>query len=223
VVEVRDSGCGLPGDTRQRIFEPFFSTKRLSQRSGTGLGLAIVHGVVKEHDGFIDVDSAPGAGTTFTLYFPRSHSRVVSSRPPLPRRVARERILVVDDDPIQLRTCSRVLTRRGYLVETTSSGSDACDRCARAAAGESAGYDLIVLDVQLSEGEDGLDVYERIQTINPNQKAVLASGHAPTHRIEAAMERGIPWLQKPYTADALADTVGGALDSAPPPLTRRGT
>jgi nitrogen-specific signal transduction histidine kinase/CheY-like chemotaxis protein len=223
ILEVSDSGCGLPGDTRQRIFEPFFSTKPLSQRSGTGLGLAIVHGVVKEHDGFIDVDSAPGIGTTFALYFPRSRSRVVSSRPPLPRRAAGERILVVDDDPIQLRTCSRVLSRYGYRVETTSSGSDACERCARAAAGESDGYDLVVLDVQLSEGEDGLELYEKILKINPYQKAVLASGHAPTHRIEAALERGIPWLQKPYTADALADTVGGALDSAPPLVSRKST
>lgn len=212
VIEVSDSGGGLPGDTRQRIFEPFFSTKRLGQGSGTGLGLAIVHGVVKEHDGFIDVESTPGMGTTFSLYFPRSHGRIASTRPPQARRAGGERILVVDDDPIQLRTCERVLTRCGYKVQTTSSGLDACERCTLAAAGKAQGFDLIVMDVQLSEGEDGLDIYERILKIIPRQKAVLASGHAPSHRIEAALERGIPWLQKPYTADALNDIVRAALD-----------
>ena len=81
-------------------------------------------------------------------------------------------------------------------------------------AGACTGYDLVLLDVQLAAGEDGLDIYERIRQLLPNQKAVLASGHAPTHRIKAALERGIPWLQKPYTADALADIVRSALDGA---------
>jgi len=216
VIEVADSGPGLPSDTRQRIFEPFFSTKRLNQGSGTGLGLAIVHGVVKEHDGFIDVDSVSGQGTTFRLYLPRSKSRVVSTRPPQARRAGGGRILVVDDDPIQLRTCQRVLTRYGYQVETTASGTEAYERLAQAVAGRSPGFDLVVMDVQLSEGEDGLDVYEKILKLAPRQKAVLASGHAPTHRIEAALERGIPWLQKPYTADALADIVRDAIDAPGP-------
>src|SRR5512133_1888807 len=213
VVEVSDSGCGLPSDTRQRIFEPFFSTKRLGQGSGTGLGLAIVHGVVKEHDGFIDVESSPEVGTRFRLYLPRSRGRIVSVRPPVTRRAGGGRILVVDDEPIQLRTCKRVLTRCGYEVEVTSSGLEACQRVAQAAAGNCEGYDLVLLDVQLAEGEDGLDIYERILKVVPQQKAVLASGHAPTHRIEAALERGIPWLQKPYTADALSEIVRTAMDA----------
>ena len=213
VVEVSDNGCGLLPDKRQRIFEPFFSTKHLNQRSGTGLGLAIVHGVVKEHEGFIDVLSEPEQGTTFCLYFPRIHGKVVSSRPAPPPQASGGRILVVDDEPIQLRTCKRVLTQYGYQVEVTSSGADALERFARIAAGKDGGYDLVLLDVQLSGGEDGLDVYERIRKLAPQQKAVLASGHAPTYRIEAALERGIPWLQKPYTAEALVDIVRSALDA----------
>ncbi len=216
VVEVADSGKGLPSEIRQRIFEPFFSTKRLGQGSGTGLGLAIVHAVVKEHEGFIDFDSSPGMGTTFRLYFPSSQSPVASTRPPKGRRVGGERILVVDDEPIQLRTSRRVLTRYGYEVELTSSGVDALERIARAAAGQEPGYDLVILDVQLSDGEDGLDICERIRRIAPAQKAILASGHAPTHRIQEALEREIPWLQKPYTADALADIVRTVLDDGRP-------
>lgn len=216
VFEIRDTGRGLPMADRRRIFEPFFSTKPLGQRSGTGLGLAIVHGVVKEHGGFIDVVSEVGEGTSFSLYFPRSASKPVSARAPLTQRAGGERILVVDDEPIQLRTCRRVLTHFGYEVEITTSGSDACELFARAQAGACKGYDLVLLDVQLAAGEDGLDVYERIRKLSPNQKAVLASGHAPTHRIKAALDRGIPWIQKPYSADALADIVRSALNGATP-------
>ncbi len=211
IIEVSDTGCGFPLERRQRIFEPFFSTKRLGQQSGTGLGLAIVHGVVKEHEGFIDVVSTPGAGTTFSLYFPRSHSKLASHRPPPTPRAGGERILVVDDEPIQLRTCRRVLARYGYDVEITTSGRDACERFARIAAGAGARYDLVLLDVQLADGEDGLDIYERIQKLAPEQRAVFASGHAPSHRMEAALRRGIPWLQKPYTLEALVATVRSAL------------
>ena len=214
-IEVSDTGRGLPADVRQRIFEPFFSTKRLGQRSGTGLGLAIVHGVVKEHEGFLDVNGGTRAGTTFSLYFPVSHAPLACGAAKVTRRAGGERILVVDDEPIQLRTCKRVLTRLGYEVEVTKSGRDACERFVRIALGEHASYDLVLLDVQLSGGEDGLEIYEKIRETVPHQKAVLASGHAPSHRVEAALDRGIPWLQKPYTADALADLVRTALDAAP--------
>jgi signal transduction histidine kinase/DNA-binding LacI/PurR family transcriptional regulator/ActR/RegA family two-component response regulator len=215
VVEVSDTGCGLSVEMRRRIFEPFYSTKHLDQRSGTGLGLAIVHGVVKEHEGFINLVSAPRSGTTFTLYFPRISSRPHSSRPPESHRSAGERILVVDDEPIQLRTCKRLLTRWGYQVDVTSSGRDACERFALIAKNQYEPYHLVILDVQLSEGEDGLEIYERIRDRVPEQRAVLASGHAPTDRIEAALEQGIPWLQKPYTAEALAEIVKTALDAEP--------
>jgi signal transduction histidine kinase/DNA-binding LacI/PurR family transcriptional regulator/ActR/RegA family two-component response regulator len=215
VIEVTDTGCGLSVEMRQRIFEPFYSTKHLGQRSGTGLGLAIVHGVVKEHDGFINITSAPRHGTTFTLYFPRISSRPKSYRPPETHRAAGERILVIDDEPIQLRTCKRLLTRWGYQVDVTSSGREACERFALIAQEQLERYDLVVLDVQLSAGEDGLEIYERIRKFVPDQKAILASGHAPSDCIEAASEQGIPWLQKPYTADALAEIVRTALDTEP--------
>ncbi len=214
VIEVSDTGRGPPIDKRQRIFEPFFSTKQLDQRSGTGLGLAIVHGVVKEHEGFLDVVSGSDKGATFSLYFPRTQAPPMSAHPAATRRAGGERILVVDDEPIQLRTCRRVLTQLGYRVEVTKSGRDAFERFARIAAAHGEGYDLVLLDVQLSGGEDGLDIYEKIRTIAPSQRAVLASGHAPSHRVEIALERGIPWLQKPYTASALADIVRSALDTA---------
>src|SRR5262249_51859401 len=145
-----------------RLFEPFFSTKRVRDQSGTGLGLAIVHGVVKEHDGFIDVTSTRGGGTTFTLYLPLSAEtllRMESERSPR----GSARILFVDDESIQLRTGTRVLTHLGYTVDALESGREACELFRKAASlGTESPYDLVILDMLLNEPEDGLQVFEHI-------------------------------------------------------------
>jgi len=125
-----------------RVFEPFFTKKRVGESSGSGLGLAVVHGVVKEHDGFIDVSSVPGKGTTFSLYLPLVQV-VLEGRKPLalaPRRQAK--ILVVDDETIQLQTCRRVLVHLGYEVDTMQSGLRACEVFSQAAQTGKSPYDL---------------------------------------------------------------------------------
>ncbi|HEY3495212.1 MAG TPA: substrate-binding domain-containing protein, partial [Polyangiaceae bacterium] len=113
VLRVADTGSGIPAPEIQRVFEPFFSRKRLGERSGSGLGLAIVYGTAKEHDGFVDLSSTLGAGTTFSLYFPnvRETSRIRSVRPETHRSSAR--ILVIDDDALQARIARRVLAHLG--------------------------------------------------------------------------------------------------------------
>src|SRR5204862_1133123 len=110
-----------------RVFEPFFTNKRAGENSGTGLGLAIVLAVVKEHDGFIDVESRVDAGTTFTLYLPAASSPQVrpAAKAMAPRGDAR--LLVIDDDEPQLRTYRRVLNQLGYVVETSQTGERACE------------------------------------------------------------------------------------------------
>jgi DNA-binding LacI/PurR family transcriptional regulator/signal transduction histidine kinase/ActR/RegA family two-component response regulator len=211
VVEVTDDGQGIPSHELGRVFEPFFTTKRLREQSGSGLGLAIVHGVVKEHDGFIDVVSAPGRGTTFVLYFP------ISAEPP--RRADSERaprgnakVLFVDDERIQLRTGARVLSHLGYEVHTLESGRSAHELFSRAATrGAPSPYDLVILDMLLNEPEDGLQVLEHIQRLFPSQKGILASGHAPNQRAERAVAKGVCWVVKPYTQHALASAVETAL------------
>lgn len=212
VLSVADTGCGIPAEELGRVFEPFFTKKRASENSGTGLGLAIVHGVVKENDGFLDVISAPGVGTTFSLYFPISAASQPRAAKPslLPRGQAR--ILVIDDEQIQLRTCRRVLTRLGYTVETSASGQLACEMFRQAASGKQSPFDLILVDMLLGETLDGLEVIEQIHTLFPAQKAIIVSGHAPNERAEAAIQRGLSWLAKPYDvetlAHAVADTIG---------------
>jgi len=213
---VSDDGRGIPPDEVNRIFEPFFTRKRLGESSGSGLGLAIVHGVVKEHDGFVNVESALERGTTFSLYFMRSDTSAVARDDP--RDGARSaktcagRILVVDDDPVQVRTAQRVLEHEGHQVTTARGGREVqlvFEDAAR--SGEPSPYDLLILDMVLNEVDDGLEIFERIVRLYPRQRALIVSGHAPTTRGLLAVERGLAWLSKPYTREALVQAVGTAL------------
>jgi DNA-binding LacI/PurR family transcriptional regulator/signal transduction histidine kinase/ActR/RegA family two-component response regulator len=207
VVSVGDNGCGIEPQDLGRIFEPFFSRKRTGESSGSGLGLAIVHGVVKEHEGFIDLTSVPGKGTTFALYFPQAQStqELEVTAPAKPRGPAK--ILIVDDDTIQRRTCRRVLTEMGYQVDAMESGLRAYQVFRRAAPTGKSPYDLVVMDVVLGETLDGLQIFELIQRLYPHQKAIIASGHAANERVELAVEKGLVWLAKPYTVEALTHAV----------------
>ncbi len=158
---VSDDGCGMPPQDLGRAFEPFFTKKRAGESSGSGLGLAIVHGVVKEHGGFIDVTSTLHVGTTFAVYFP-SVQETPEGRAQLqasPR--GHSRILVVDDEPAQLRTCRRVLVRLGYQVEILDSGLRAYDLFNQAVQSGKSPFDLVIIDMLLNEELDGLHIFER--------------------------------------------------------------
>jgi DNA-binding LacI/PurR family transcriptional regulator/signal transduction histidine kinase/ActR/RegA family two-component response regulator len=215
VVSVSDNGSGIAAAELGRVFEPFFSKKRMGENSGTGLGLAIVHGVVKEHEGFLDVASTVGMGTTFTLYFPRAEADVQVRERGVVSARGHAKILIVDDEPVQLRTGRRVLTHLGYQVDTVESGRKARELFERAAPSGNSPYDVVILDMLLNESQDGLELLEQIQRMFPKQRAILASGHAPTERAELAVQRGLTWLVKPYTADALASAVHGTLADHP--------
>jgi DNA-binding LacI/PurR family transcriptional regulator/signal transduction histidine kinase/ActR/RegA family two-component response regulator len=206
-LSVSDDGVGIEPHELGQVFEPFFTKKRAKETSGSGLGLAIVHGVVKEHEGFIDVVSTPGVGTTITLYFPlvdgleRREEVVIA----VPRGNAR--ILIVDDEPMLLRTGRRVLVRLGYQVEVLESGLRAHELFSRAAASGQSPFDLVIMDMLLGESLDGLQVIEQIQRLFPAQKVIVVSGHAPTDRAELAVRKGLTWLGKPYGMETLAQTV----------------
>jgi DNA-binding LacI/PurR family transcriptional regulator/signal transduction histidine kinase/ActR/RegA family two-component response regulator len=209
-MSVSDDGCGIAPHELGQVFEPFFTKKRAKETSGSGLGLAIVHGVVKEHDGFIDVASTPGVGTTISLYLPlvdglerRDRVGAVPS--------GNARILIVDDEPIQLRTGRRVLVRLGYQVEIMESGLRAYELFSRAATSGQSPFDLVIIDMVLGEVLDGLQVIEQIQRLFPAQKVIVVSGHAPTERAQLAVKRGLTWLVKPYGMETLAQTVQSVL------------
>ena len=213
VLAVSDTGCGIPAEDMDRVFEPFFTSKRTGEDSGTGLGLAIVMGVVKEHDGFIDVASRVGVDTTFTIYLPAGAVLPrADAEAPTPRGHAR--LLVVDDDEAQLRTYRRVLTHLGYAVETSSSGGRACQLFEQAAANGDKPFDLVLVDMLLGETMDGLQVVEQIQALVPKQKAIIVSGHAPNERADNAIKSGLAWLSKPYDIDSLANVIAETLNRA---------
>ncbi|MEY4548985.1 MAG: hypothetical protein RL685_5180 [Pseudomonadota bacterium] len=218
---VADEGHGISEADLPRIFEPFFSSKRMNGRSGSGLGLAIVQGVTEGHGGFIQLNSTPGSGTCFTLHFPLEAAPVLTDSPASPLSVRRSgRILVVDDDLIQLRTATRVLRHFGYTVDSESSGVGARARFALAESGPSplqrSPYDLLILDMQLNEAEDGVQLFRRILARFPEQRAILSSGHAVPEAGVPSAPAGLGWLPKPYTAESLASAVSDALEGRPP-------
>jgi DNA-binding LacI/PurR family transcriptional regulator/signal transduction histidine kinase/ActR/RegA family two-component response regulator len=216
VVTVSDEGAGISEEQLPRIFEPFFSTKKLGERSGSGLGLAIVHGVVKEHGGFVDVTSSAATGTTFSLYFPLVAVAEARQTPSPSSPGGSARVLVLDDDPVQRRTAERILDHLGYRVEIASTGAEAYDLCMERAHSGKPPYDLLVLDVVLNEPTDGVEWYEHIRSRIPEQRALLVSGHMPSSRVERAVQNGLGWLAKPYTAQALAASVARTLGSHEP-------
>ncbi|HTB56765.1 MAG TPA: substrate-binding domain-containing protein [Polyangia bacterium] len=211
-LSISDDGCGIAPHEVGRVFEPFFTKKRVNESSGSGLGLAIVHGVVKEHEGFIDVASTPGVGTTISLYFPRVDGPARTERAlAAPRGSAR--ILIVDDEPIQLRTGRRVLASLGYEVEVMESGLGAYELFSRAAASGQSPFDLVIMDMVMGEALDGLQIIEQIRRLFPAQKVIVASGHAPIARAELAVKKDLTWLGKPYGMETLASTVQKVLRS----------
>jgi phosphoserine phosphatase RsbU/P len=210
VVSVSDTGKGISKADIGRVFEPFFTKKRTSEAYGSGLGLAIVHGVVKEHDGFVNAESKLGKGTTFSLYFRYTGETLAPNDEISLAPGGSARILVVDDDPVQLRTARRVLGALGYDVTTVGRAAKAHELFAAAPAGQSP-FDLVILDMLLNEDYDGLQLFERLQELFADQRGILVSGHAPPERERLAVSRGLTWLAKPYSADALAKAVQTAI------------
>lgn len=210
VLSVADNGSGMDEVTKRRAFEPFFTSKNLGR--GTGLGLSAVYGIVKQHEGWITLDSEPETGTTFLCYFPRSAKSAQQERGvPSPKLSAEEKetILIVDDEEMIRDLGTQILTTRGYKVLTAADGPQAV---AMYLAGKDT-IDLVILDLTMPH-MSGLDVLERIRKINPRAKIVLSSGHRGDEALNPDRFSGASgFLPKPYRADLLVGTVRGVLDS----------
>ncbi|HQK91576.1 MAG TPA: PAS domain S-box protein, partial [Smithellaceae bacterium] len=204
VLSVSDTGTGISDEHREKIFEPFY-TKKAMGRSGTGLGLTIVWGTVKDHNGYIDVSSRVGEGTTFTLYFPatRDEQTAPPERTPVERYMGRgETVLVVDDIAEQRDVASGLLRKLGYRVHSVSSGEEAIEYLKQNRA------DILILDMIMAPGMDGMEAYRRILAMHPKQKAILVSGFSETDRVRKAQLLGAGvYVKKPY----VMETIGLAL------------
>ena len=209
VLTVSDTGEGIAERDIKHIFEPFY-TKKVMGKSGTGLGLAVVWGTVKDHNGYIDVQSREGKGTAFSIYFPVTREEADRDRlsVPVSEYLGRgETILVVDDVAGQRELAARMLTRLNYKVTTAASGEEAIDHLKANRA------DLVVLDMIMDPGMDGLEAYEKILEISPLQKAIIVSGFSESERVRKAQELGAgPYVRKPYVMERLGLAVRKELD-----------
>ena len=209
VLAVSDNGAGISPAEREKIFEPFY-TKKPMGRSGTGLGLAVVWGTVQDHRGYIDLQSEEGKGSTFTLYFPVSRDKPTEELRKIPLEQLRgdgQTILVVDDVPEQGRMAATMMRNLGYRAEIVTSGEAAVESLRRQPA------DLLILDMIMEPGMDGLETYRKALEINPRQKAVIVSGFAETDRVRKALDLGAgTYVSKPYILERIGIAVRDALN-----------
>lgn len=207
VLSVADNGVGIAADDLEKIFEPFYTKKKMG-RSGTGLGMAVVWGTVKDHNGYIEVESIEGKGTIFELYFPVDRMKAEEEKPTLLVEYAGrgESILVVDDVAQQRDIASVLLTKLGYSVKVAASGEEAVEYMKENST------DLLVLDMIMAPGIDGLDTYIKILELHPGQKAIITSGFSETDRVKEAQRLGAgQYIKKPYTLEKIGLAVKAEL------------
>jgi PAS domain S-box-containing protein len=208
LLELRDDGCGMPGDVVNRIFEPFYTTKDVGR--GTGLGMSVVYGVVKQAGGYVWVESTLGKGTTVSVYLPWSEALVPkpaeAPRPPV--ATGRGRILVAEDEPALRGMIRRLLETRGYEVALAGDGEEAL----RIAARDAVGFDLLLSDVVMP-GINGYVLMNRLRSANPNLKVILMSGYNEEKVMEVRdLAPGTAFLSKPFPLDQLLRTLRELLD-----------
>ena len=206
---ISDNGTGISSRDVEKIFEPFY-TKKVMGRSGSGLGMAVVWGTVKDHKGYIDVVSHHHKGTVFTLYFPVTRKQIGKEDIPLSIEDYmgnKETILVIDDVEDQREIATSILERLNYSVTSVSTGEEAV------AYVKTHEVDLLVLDMIMDPGIDGLETYRRIIAFNPGQKAIIASGFSETDRVREAQRIGAgTYVKKPYTLQKIGLAVKTELE-----------
>lgn len=210
-IDVSDTGSGMNEDDQKKIFEPFYTTKVMGM-SGTGLGLAIVKATISDHKGKINIRSKPGQGTVFSVKIPTTEDSIKLDDGKKVEIIEymgnNEKILIVDDNPIQREMAKKTLKKMKYNVTLASSGEEAVQ------ISENKRFDLVLLDMILGDGMDGLDTCEMLIKMNKELKVIIVSGYAETDRVRKALNisKGI-FLKKPYTLRTIAQTVKRRIDS----------
>jgi CheY-like chemotaxis protein len=211
-LSVEDTGIGISSEDIERIFEPFY-TKKTMGRSGTGLGMAVVWGTVKDHCGYIDITSSEGHGTQIILYFPVTQklfypeTEIATIQDLMGNG---ESILVVDDIESQRQIAAEMLGKLGYRVTTVSSGEEAVEYI------RDHSMDLLILDMIMEPGIDGLETYRQILKIRPDQKSIIASGYSESIRVKEALQLGAgTYVKKPYLIEKIGRAIRAELDRQP--------
>ncbi len=214
---IRDTGIGMDQATLNRIFEPFFTTKEMGR--GTGLGLASVYGVVKNHGGFIQVKSAPGKGSTFTLILPATQSPATNCTPIKKRTelpAGGGTVLLVDDEPLILKYCHEMIKSMGFSVISTQEAEEAI----RIYKDHYQLIDVVILDMIMSS-MSGFQLLETLRVINPDIRVIITTGYTMDSRISKLIscDRHLS-LQKPFTSNQLADTLANLMRHKSEPVAK---
>jgi CheY-like chemotaxis protein len=211
VISVTDTGVGMDAEVRMHIFEPFFTTKELGR--GTGLGLATVYGIVEQSGGHVEVDTAPGQGSTFRIFLPAVEALRPVLLPSLDAVVGgSETVLLVEDEAALRNLAQEILRDQGYKVIAAGSGREALEL----AGSHKAPIDLLVTDVVMP-GMDGRELADRLGPVHPETRCLFMSGYTDDAVVRRGVrEEGMPFLQKPFTIDALALKVREVLDHTAP-------
>jgi CheY-like chemotaxis protein len=214
-ISVTDTGVGMDEATRQRIFDPFFTTKEMGR--GTGLGLASVYGIIKNHDGVINVYSEKGEGTTFDIYLPASEMEVTISEKEVTRKDEKlagdilkgtETVLLVDDEDMILHVGNGMLKEMGYNVLLARGGKEAIQVYRK----DKDQINLVILDMIMPDIGGG-DVYDRLKEVNPDIKVLLSTGYSINGQATEILERGCNgFIQKPFNIKELSDKIREILD-----------
>lgn len=210
-LRVTDTGTGMDADLIGRIFEPFFTTKEVGK--GTGLGLATVYGIVKQHDGWIEVESQVGQGTTFSVYLPAREEKAERIRqdtdPTAFIRGGSESVLIVEDEPLLREMAKSILTEGGYRISEAENGRQALEMWDQFEGS----IDLLLTDMVMPEGISGVDLAETLLAKQPDLKVVFTSGYTVDEVSEVFLAKNnAKFLQKPYTRVTLSRVVRQALD-----------
>jgi PAS domain S-box-containing protein len=208
-LNVADNGVGMNKAIQAKIFEPFFTTK--DRGRGTGLGLASAYGIIKNHEGIINVYSEEGKGSTFTLYLPAVEKPAVQIKPPMKTKTltGTENILLVDDEAMILQVGKAMLTHLGYQIRAACSGQEALD----VLSAEKGNIDLIILDM-IMPGMSGGETYDRLKSIRSDIKVLLSSGYSLSGEASRILKRGCNgFIQKPFNMEELSRKVREVLDA----------
>ena len=203
-ISVSDTGVGMDASIRERIFDPFFSTREVGK--GTGLGLASSYGIIRNHGGIIDVKSEKGKGSTFDIYLPAAKSKVIDQRSEVSEVIkpGSETILLVDDEGIIIDVTPEMLTELGYEVLTARSGEEALEQYRIINRDK---IDLVILDM-IMPGMGGGETYDRLKQIDPEITVLLSSGYSIDGQATEILKRGCNgFIQKPFNIEILSKKI----------------